>query len=72
MEDGMADNNLLVTAAITTDVIAGLDLAGNRFKKCLTDDKSSFPGRAEREPQMCNCTSGNLEIPGLVLRTIPE
>ncbi len=21
---------------------------------------------------MCNCTSGNLEIPGLVLRTIPE
>jgi hypothetical protein len=24
------------------------------------------------EPQMCNCTSGNLEIPVLVLRTIPE
>jgi hypothetical protein len=24
------------------------------------------------EPQMCNCASGNLEIPGLVLRTIPE
>jgi len=31
-----------------------------------------IPGRAKREPQMCNCTSGNLEIPGLVLRTIPE
>jgi len=24
------------------------------------------------EPQMRNCESGNLEIPGLVLRTIPE
>jgi hypothetical protein len=24
------------------------------------------------EPQMRNCASGNLEIPGLVLRTIPE
>jgi hypothetical protein len=24
------------------------------------------------EPQMRNCTSGNLEIPDLVLRTIPE
>jgi hypothetical protein len=23
-------------------------------------------------PQMRNCASGNLEIPGLVLRTIPE
>jgi len=22
-----------------------------------------IPGRAKREPQMCNCTSGNLEIP---------
>jgi hypothetical protein len=26
----------------------------------------------QREPQMRNCASGNLEIPGLVLRTIPE
>jgi hypothetical protein len=31
-----------------------------------------IPGRAQREPQMCDCTSGNPEIPGLVLRTIPE
>jgi hypothetical protein len=31
-----------------------------------------IPGRAQREPQMCDCTSGNLVIPGLVLRTIPE
>jgi len=32
-----------------------------------------IPGRrASGEPQMCNCTSGNPEIPGLVLRTIPE
>ena len=31
-----------------------------------------IPGRAKREPQMRNCASGNLEIPGLVLRTIPE
>jgi hypothetical protein len=27
--------------------------------------------QSERTP-MCNCTSENLEIPGLVLRTIPE
>jgi hypothetical protein len=41
-----------------------------------------IPGRAKREPQMRSCASGNLvvvlrafnyiEIPGLVLRTIPE
>jgi hypothetical protein len=24
------------------------------------------------EPQMRNCASGTLEVPGLVLRTIPE
>ena len=24
----------------------------------------SFRGARQREPQMCNCTSGNLEIPG--------
>jgi hypothetical protein len=23
-------------------------------------------------PQMCNCTSGNLEIPGSMLRIAPE
>jgi hypothetical protein len=28
--------------------------------------------RRRREPQMRNCASGNLEIPILVLRTIPE
>jgi hypothetical protein len=37
-----------------------------------------IPGRCEasnpefKDSPMCNCTSGNLEIPGLVLRTIPE
>jgi hypothetical protein len=31
-----------------------------------------IPGRAQREPQMRNCASGNLEIPDMVLRTIPE
>jgi hypothetical protein len=34
--------------------------------------KPSFRGAQKREPQMRNCASGNLEIPGLVLRTIPE
>ena len=32
-----------------------------------------IPGREQSERTgMCNCTSENLEIPGLVLRTIPE
>jgi hypothetical protein len=32
-----------------------------------------IPGRAQSErATMCNCTSENLEISGLVLRTIPE
>jgi hypothetical protein len=38
----------------------------------LIDIIAVIPGHAKREPQMCNCTSGNLEIPGLVLRTILE
>ena len=33
---------------------------------------SSFRGDAKRRTAMCACTSENLEIPGLVLRTIPE
>jgi hypothetical protein len=32
----------------------------------------SFRGDAKHRTTMCNCTSENLEIPGLVLRTIPE
>jgi len=47
-------------------------------------DVAVIPGRAQREPQMCNCTSGNLErqtrkdqtrnleIPGSMLRIAPE
>ena len=31
-----------------------------------------IPGLAKREPQMRNRASGKFEIPGLVLRTIPE
>jgi hypothetical protein len=31
-----------------------------------------IPGAREREPQMCNCTSGNLEIPGSMLCIAPE
>jgi hypothetical protein len=31
-----------------------------------------IPGRAKREPQMRNCASGNLEIPGSMLRIAPE
>ena len=27
---------------------------------------------ASTRPQMCNCTSGNLEIPGSMLRIAPE
>ena len=32
----------------------------------------SFRGDAQHRTMMCNCTSENLEIPGLVLRTILE
>jgi hypothetical protein len=32
----------------------------------------SFRGASKMRTTMCNCTSENLEIPGLVLRTIPE
>jgi hypothetical protein len=32
----------------------------------------SFRGDAKHRTAMCNRTSENLEIPGLVLRTIPE
>jgi hypothetical protein len=32
----------------------------------------SFQGDAKHRTTMCNCTSENLEIPGVVLRTIPE
>jgi hypothetical protein len=32
-----------------------------------------IPGSAaRRRPQMCDCTSGNLEIPGAMLRIAPE
>jgi hypothetical protein len=31
-----------------------------------------IPGLAKREPQMRNCASGNLEIPGSMLRIAPE
>jgi hypothetical protein len=34
--------------------------------------KPSFRGDAQHRAMMCTCTSKNLEIPGLVLRTIPE
>jgi hypothetical protein len=57
MEDDMANDRHVVTVSITGDVIAGLDPANPSIV---------IPGRAEREPQMCNCTSGNAEIPGLV------
>src|SRR3954463_1830168 len=30
------------------------------------------PGHAKHEPQMRNCASGNLEIPGSMLRIAPE
>jgi uncharacterized protein (TIGR00369 family) len=65
MADGMADNNLLVTAAITTDVIAWLDLAGNRFKKCLTDDNSSFQGAQSANPESRDSGSGPSDHPGM-------
>jgi hypothetical protein len=31
-----------------------------------------IPGHAKRGPQMRNCASGNLEIPGSMLRIAPE
>jgi len=84
MVDDMTNDNSLVTS-ITLNVSAGhsslpyadyVNLsalpASNRFKNVLDEDRTVIPGHAKHEPQMCYCTSGNLEIPGLVLRTIPE
>jgi hypothetical protein len=34
--------------------------------------RAVVPGRAKREPQMRNRASGNLEIPGSMLRIAPE
>jgi hypothetical protein len=50
--------------AITRDVIAGLDPIGNCFK--------SFFMKANRHSGAREARTRNLEIPGLVLRTIPE
>jgi hypothetical protein len=47
----------------------GLNLFFDAIAKSLL---TSFPGDAKHRATMCNCTSENLEIPGLVLRTIPE
>src|SRR5437762_14152717 len=39
----------------------------NRWAECCVFAKrSSFRGARKCEPQKCNCTSGHLEIPGLV------
>jgi hypothetical protein len=39
----------------------------------VADGRAIIPGcAARRRPQMCNCTSGNLEIPGSRLRRAPE
>jgi hypothetical protein len=64
MTDDMANYELLVTVAITRDVIAGLDPIGNCFK--------SFFMKANRHSGAREARTRNLEIPGLVLRTIPE
>jgi len=46
-------------------------LTGNAASK-TRPLRPSFRGDAKQRTTMCNCTSENLEIPGLVLRTIPE
>src|SRR5712671_5145850 len=43
--------------------VSSLDL-GRLFIQAALFSWRVIPGRAKREPQMCNCTSGNLEIPG--------
>ena len=48
-----------------------------RFRKSARrngwgSDVSSFRGDAKHRTRMCNCTSGNLEIPGSRLRRAPE
>jgi len=47
-----------------------------RHRACATPcdgrRRPVIPGRAKREPQMCNCTSGNPWIPGSPLRGAPE
>jgi hypothetical protein len=46
---------------------SGVSRRGNA-EVCL----AVIPGCAKRRPQMCRCTSGNLEIPGSMLRIAPE
>jgi hypothetical protein len=53
------------------EMLASLAVGRERRRRGSTGSCHSG-ARRRREPQMCNCTSGNLEIPGLVLRTIPE
>jgi hypothetical protein len=64
MDHDMQNIGLNVTTAITTDVIAGLDPARDCSKNVLTKINRHSGARGAR--------TRNLEIPGLVLRTIPE
>ena len=61
MADDMPNNRRVVTAAITREVIA---VSGNPSLQ-PKEKKPSFRGGAKRRTR-------NLEIPGLVLRTIPD
>jgi hypothetical protein len=60
----------MVAIVAALNAIASQNAPHTKFKTC-SDLRHSGAMRSI-EPQMCNCTSGNLEIPVLVLRTIPE
>jgi len=56
-------------------VSAGSGIPQSRTRNAASKTRPlrpSFRGDAKHRTTVCNCTSENLEIPGLVLRTIPE
>ena len=55
------------TAAQRLDLGTGTAAVGREVLEIIV-----IPGDAKRRTTMCYCASENLEIPGLVLRTIPE
>jgi hypothetical protein len=60
MHRGRPEQPLQAVLAFTSSII---NIVGN---------KNVIPGRVEDANYDARCTSENLEIPGLVLRTIPE
>ena len=62
MADDMTNYRRVVTGAITSDVIAGLDPASNRFKNVFDEDRTVIPGHAKHEPGISRFPDVQLHI----------